>query len=91
MGCCERRHFGHAAVRPGSIRAILDHLVPSFCTRSMMSWSSSSVHSSLLMEGHTWLCHLRAHARRMGAGKGEMGRRPVLRWWWAREWGEWGE
>jgi hypothetical protein len=28
-------------------------LVPICCTSSMMSWSSASVHSSLLTEGHT--------------------------------------
>ena len=48
------------SVRPGSIWAILAHLVPICCTSSMISWSSSSVSSSLLTEGHTWLCHLRA-------------------------------
>ena len=52
------------SVRPGSILTILDHLVPICCTSSMISWSSSSVHSSLLTEGHKWLCHLRADARR---------------------------
>ena len=49
------------SVRPGSIWAILAHLVPICCTSSMISWSSSSVSSSLLTEGHTWLCHLRAN------------------------------
>ena len=49
------------SVRPGIIVATFDHLVPICCTSSMMSWSSASVHSSLLTEGHTWLCHRSLH------------------------------
>merc|ERR1740124_1160517 len=69
LSCCRRmrrivefqRFLIALSVRPGSICAILDHLVPSFCTSSIMSWSSASVHSSLLTEGHTWLCHRSLH------------------------------
>ena len=81
--CCRRmrrilefqRFLIALSVRPGSILARLTHLVPISCTSATSSWSSSSVHSSLLTEGHTWLCHLRAHARRkvLGAGHGAEG------------------
>jgi hypothetical protein len=50
------------SVRPGSCLAISAHLVPTCCTSSMMSCSSSSVQSSLFTDGHKWLCHL--HMRR---------------------------
>ena len=51
------------SLRPGSIVAILAHLVPISCTSSTSFWSSASVHSSLLTEGHTWWCHLRARRK----------------------------
>ena len=58
-------HLGVPAVLDRVVRAaqdhtwaILDHLVPSFCTSSIISWSSAPVHPVLLTEGHTWLCHL---------------------------------
>ena len=46
------------SVRPGSCLAMSAHLVPTCWTSSMMSCSSSSVQSSLLTDGHKWLCHL---------------------------------
>ena len=50
------------SVRPGSCLAMSAHLVPTCCTSSMMSCSSSSVQSSLLTDGHKWLCHLRTRS-----------------------------
>ena len=63
------------SVRPGSIWAILAHLLPISCTSSTSFWSSASVHFSLLTEGLTWLCQLRAHARWRVLGAGHGGRR----------------
>ena len=71
MSCCRwmrrilefQRFLIALSVRPGSIWAILAHLVPSCCTSSTSFWSSASVHFSVLIDGLTWLCHLRAHAR----------------------------
>ena len=40
------------SVRPGSCFAMCDHLVPICCTSCIISWSSSSVHSSLFTVGH---------------------------------------
>ena len=78
LSCCRRmrriREFQWfliaLSVRPGSIWAILAHLVPICCTSSMISWSSSSVSSPLLTEGHTWLCHLRANDASMMTRRG---------------------